>query len=180
MRRNLGDFPNYEAMNREAELVPAGSEGVVVLPFGNGAERMLLNRDVGSVISGVNFNRHHKGHLLRAAQEGVVFSFRYGMEIMRQTGIELQVIKAGRENMFLSNIFGQSLANSTGVTIELFNTNGAAGAARGAGIGTGYYSRPEDAFSQLKCVGRFEPVQSEIQNMQFAYERWLEVLKSNL
>lgn len=177
MRRNTGDYPDYEAMNQLAAQIPSGSEGLVVLPFGNGAERMLRNREVGSVVSGLDFNRHQKGHLLRASQEGVVFSFKYGMEIMRQTGIALQIIKAGRENMFLSSLFGQSLANATGVTIELYNTNGATGAARGAGIGAGYFTGVSDAFLSLERVGMYEPENSALQPMQEAYEAWLKVLQ---
>ncbi len=178
MNKNVGNKSySYEQMNELAAGIPTGSEGLSVLPFGNGAERVLGNRNIGSQICGVDFNRHSQGHLFRAAQEGIVFSFKYGMEILKGIGIEAKVIRAGRANMFLSPVFRETLANVTGVTIELYNTDGAAGAARGAGVGIGYYTSFAEAFSGLKKLEQVEPDLQEKDRINEAYQIWESNLK---
>lgn len=173
MKRNVAPKGiGYEEMNRIASEAPIGAEGVSILPFGNGAERMLENREVGCSIHGINFNRHSKAHLLRAAQEGIVFSFAYGIEIMQQMGMEVTKIHAGRANMFLSPLFRDTLAGVTGATIELFDTDGSVGAAKGAGIGAGIYASPQEAFSTLRRLQVIEPNSSDVPAYRVAYERW--------
>lgn len=172
MKRLAGENLSYEQMNQLASEVGIGSQGVSVLPFGNGAERVLNNKNVGSVINGVNFNIHQKGHLFRAAQEGIVFSFKYGMDIMQNIGINASVIRAGKANMFLSPIFRDTLAGVTGATIELYNTDGSVGAARGAGVGAGHYKSFAEAFSNLKKLEVVEPDRSKAGQYQEAYENW--------
>lgn len=173
MKRNVApEGIGYEEMNRIASEAPIGAEGVSILPFGNGAERMLENREVGCSIHGINFNRHSKAHLLRAAQEGIVFSFAYGIEIMQQMGMEVTKIHAGRANMFLSPLFRDTLAGVTGATIELFDTDGSVGAAKGAGIGAGIYASPQEAFSTLRRLQVIEPNSSDVPAYRAAYERW--------
>ena len=161
-------------MNRVAAKAPIGSDGLVVLPFGNGAERMLENCDPGSSIHGLNFNIHTQAHLLRAEQEGIAFAFAYGMEVMRDMGMEISKIRAGQANLFLSPLFRQALAGTTGATIELCDTDGAAGAARGAGIGAGIYQNAEEALSTLRIVDTFEPQDAEAYRK--AYEVWKRTL----
>ncbi len=178
MNKNIGNKNfSYEQMNELAGNIPIGSEGLSVLPFGNGAERVLGNRNIGSQICGLDFNRHSQGHLFRAAQEGIVFSFRYGMDILRGIGIDAKVIRAGKANMFLSQVFRETLANVSGVSIELYNTDGAAGAARGAGVGSGYYSSFTDAFSGLKKLESVEPDQNKKQQIDDSYQLWEDNLK---
>lgn len=176
LKRLAGEKMSYEDLNRLAESIPVGAEGVTILPFGNGSERVLNNRDVNSLFSGINFNIHHKGHLLRAAQEGIVFAFKYGMDIMQSTGIHPSVIRAGNANMFLSPIFRNTLAGITGATIELYNTDGSVGAARGAGIGSGYYKSFNEAFSNLNKLETIEPDNSGSRLYRETYERWKSVL----
>lgn len=172
MKRMTAENLSYEEMNSLAASVPVGSEGLVVLPFGNGAERVLNNKNIGSQMAGINFNIHQKGHLLRAAQEGIVFSFKYGMEIMQNIGINASVIRAGKANMFLSPIFRDTLAGVTGATIELYNTDGSVGAARGAGVGAGYYKSFAEAFSNLKKLETISPDSTKSAVYQDAYENW--------
>lgn len=172
MKRMVAENLSYEEMNELAASVAIGSEGVNILPFGNGAERVLNNNDIGSLIKGVNFNIHGKGHLLRAAQEGIVFSFNYGMEIMKGIGIHASVIRAGKANMFLSPIFRDTLAGVSGATIELYNTDGSVGAARGAGVGSGYYKSFNEAFTNLKKLETIEPDRSKENQYKEAYENW--------
>ena len=155
-KRLLGDL-SYEEMNALAESAPVGSDGITVLPFGNGAERMLGNRKVGAQIAGLDFNRHDRAHICRAVQEGIVFSFMYGMEAMKETGIEIKTIRAGFANMFMSDVFCQTLAGVSGATIELYETDGSLGAARGAGIGAGIYGSFEEAFQTLEKRKVIEP-----------------------
>ena len=145
-----------------------------ILPFGNGAERMLGNKDTGCSIHGVNFNRHGKAHLLRAAQEGIVFSFQYGIEIMEKMGIPVKMIHAGKANMFLSPIFRETLAGVSGAVIELYDTDGSVGAAKGAGIGAGIYRDHNEAFATLEKLAVITPTNES--EYRAAYENW----KSNL
>jgi len=175
MHRNVCPNLSYNEMNEVASQAPIGSDGLVVLPFGNGAERMLENCDPGSSIHGLNFNIHTQAHLLRAEQEGIAFAFAYGMEVMRGMGMEISTIRAGQANLFLSPLFRQALAGTTGATIELCDTDGAAGAARGAGIGAGIYQNAEEALSTLRIVDTFEPQDAEAYRK--AYEVWKKELK---
>jgi xylulokinase len=171
---------SYDEMNRIASEIPVGSDGLTVLPFGNGAERMLGNKNIGAIISGTSFNTHHRGHLLRASQEGIVFSFKYGMDIMQETGINPAVIRAGNANMFLSPVFRTTLANVTGATIELYDTDGSVGAAKGAGVGAGIYHSFDEAFRSLKKIAMIEPSKSEESASKAAYEVWKQVLLKNI
>ena len=171
MKRNVApEGISYSDMNDLAALAPIGSAGVSILPFGNGAERMLENQEVGSSIHGVNFNVHSKAHLLRAAQEGIVFSFKYGIEIMEQMGMNVSKIHAGHANMFLSPIFRNTLAGVTGAVIDLYDTDGSVGAAKGAGIGAGIYKDNKEAFSTLEKLAVIEP--SDTEAYRNAYEVW--------
>ena len=171
MKRNAApEGISYAQMNDLAATAPIGSAGVSILPFGNGAERMLENREVGSSIHGVNFNIHSQAHLLRAAQEGIVFSFKYGIEVMEQMGMNVNKIHAGHANMFLSPIFRNTLAGVTGAVIELYDTDGSVGAAKGAGIGAGIYKDNTEAFSTLEKLAVIEP--SDTQEYKGAYEVW--------
>lgn len=173
IRKNVApEGISYADMNALASEVPIGSGGVSILPFGNGAERMLENREAGCSVHGINFNVHGRGHLLRAAQEGIVFSFKYGIDIMEQMGMPVRKIHAGHANMFLSPVFRDTLAGVTGAVIELYDTDGAAGAARGAGIGAGIYKDNREAFSTLECLGVIEPSAADSMAYADAYQVW--------
>lgn len=171
---------SYADMNTLADKAPIGSDGLVILPFGNGAERVLCNREIGSSIHGLNFNVHGKHHMARAAQEGIVFSFKYGIEIMEQMGMTVDKIHAGKANMFLSPIFRDTLAGVTGATIELFDTDGSVGSAKGAGIGAGIYSSAAEAFQTLERLSVIEPHEADRQAYAEAYQRWKECLEKEL
>ena len=166
----------YAEMNDLAESVPVGAEGLSIIPFGNGAERVLQNQNPGASISGINFNIHTKAHLLRAAQEGIAFSFAYGMDIMAQMGMEIKTIKAGHANLFLSPLFRRTLASVTGATIELYETDGAVGAAKGAGIGAGIYKDHNEAFTTLRHMATVKP-EADSAPYKAAYQKWVEALK---
>ncbi|NCC10970.1 MAG: carbohydrate kinase [Bacteroidia bacterium] len=168
---------SYEEMNRLAGQAPIGSGGITVLPFGNGAERLLSNKEVGCSLHGVDFNHHNRTHLLRAAQEGIVFSFKYGIEVMKQMGLSVSKIHAGRANMFLSPIFRETLAGVTGAVIELYDTDGAVGAAKGAGIGAGIYRTPTEAFASLQKWTVVEPDVLHREAYEEAYQLWVDRLK---
>lgn len=168
---------SYGDINNLAETAPVGGEGLSVIPFGNGAERVLQNKNIGASIHGINFNIHTKAHILRAAQEGIAFSFAYGMEIMQQMGMEITTIKAGHANLFLSPLFRRTLAAVTGATIELYETDGSVGAAYGAGIGAGIYKDSDDAFKTLKHISTEKPVK-ETAEYKAAYELWKQRLEA--
>lgn len=181
IKRNVApEGISYNEMNTLASKAPIGSAGVSILPFGNGAERMLENREINCSIRGLNFNTHGKHHIVRAAQEGIVFSFKYGIDIMEQMGIPVKVIHAGHANMFLSSIFRDTLAGITGATIELFDTDGAVGAAKGAGIGAGIYSDHNEAFATLEKLDVIEPNVAKKQEYQDAYQAWKHRLEKSM
>ncbi|MFC2439538.1 MAG: xylulokinase [Segatella maculosa] len=180
MHRNVTSDLSYSEMNDLAASVPVGSEGVKIIPFGNGAERVLGNKEVGCSVHGVNFNKHGRAHLARAAQEGIVFSFCYGMEIMQQMGMKLNKIHAGRANMFLSPLFRETLANVSGATIELYETDGSVGAAKGAGMGAGIYKDHDEAFSTLKRLAIIAPEESRREEYIEAYRKWKDILEKIL
>ena len=167
---------SYAEMNDLAESVPVGAEGLSVIPFGNGAERILENENPGASMHGINFNIHTKAHIVRAAQEGIAFSFAYGTEIMKQMGMEITTIKAGHANLFLSPLFRKTLAAVTGATIELYETDGSVGAAKGAGIGAGIYKDSDEAFSTLKLRAVEHPVAENADYIE-AYNRWKKYIK---
>jgi xylulokinase len=167
---------SYVDMNNLASEIEIGSNGVSIIPFGNGAERVLENKEINCSINGVNFNIHDKRHLIRAAQEGIVFSFKYGIDIMEQIGIPVQKIHAGHANMFLSKIFRDTLAGVTGATIELYDTDGSVGAAKGAGMGAGIYKDNTEAFASLKKIEVIEPDNAKRVQYLEAYDRWKNIL----
>ena len=180
VHRNITPDISYAEMNDLAATVPIGSEGVTIIPFGNGAERVLENREIGCSVNGLNFNKHNKAHLVRAAQEGIVFSFCYGMEIMQQMGMDIQKIHAGKANMFLSPLFRNTLAGVSGATIELYDTDGSVGAAKGAGIGAGIYKDNNEAFATLDKLEVIEPDQAKRSEYLAAYENWKKTLEKNI
>ncbi len=180
LKRTLGNTMSYGQMNDAAAEAPVGCDGLTFLPFGNGAERMLGNADPGAVMQGLSFNRHNTSHLCRAVQEGIVFAFMYGIEVMRETGMDPTVIRAGNTNLFQSVLFRQLLADVTGARIELYDTDGSVGAARGAGIGAGIYASPVDAFSTLSRINCTEPDPGHAVPTQDAYARWCSRLEANL
>lgn len=178
VHRNITPDISYADMNELASQVAIGSEGVKIIPFGNGAERVLENQEVGCSIRGLNFNKHNRAHIVRASQEGIVFSFCYGMEIIQEMGMDIKKIHAGKANMFLSPIFRDTLAGVSGATIELYETDGSAGAAKGAGIGAGIYKDHDEAFSTLKKLAVIEPAESNRAAYLEAYAEWKKELKT--
>ena len=179
-KRNIApDGISYAAMNDLAAQAPVGSAGVTVLPFGNGAERVLENRQTGCSFHGINFNIHNRSHMLRAAQEGIVFSFMYGMEVMESIGMKINRIHAGHANMFLSPIFRDTLAGVSGAIIDLYDTDGAVGAAKGAGIGAGIYRNNTEAFASLVKLDEIHPASDRTPYID-AYARWKKCLQATL
>lgn len=181
VRRNVApEGISYSEMNDMMANVPIGSEGVSIIPFGNGAERVLENKEIGCSVHGINFNKHGKAHVMRAAQEGIVFSFCYGMEVMQQMGMDIRKIHAGKANMFLSDVFRNTLAGVSGATIELYETDGSVGAAKGAGMGCGIYKDNNEAFASLKKLSVIEPDERYRSEYLEAYTMWKENLQKSL
>lgn len=174
--RQMTGNPGYDEMNALAAKAPAGARGLQIYPFGNGAERILANKETGAVFNKLNFNIHSREHLLRAGQEGIVFALKYGMDIMTGMGLQIHRVRAGQANMFLSPLFREVFANTANVVIELYNTDGAQGAARAAGIGAGCYTE-EDAFKGMECLATIEPDANLQRQYSEIYQHWLEGMK---
>ena len=179
-RSIAADGVSYDEMNRMAAAVPIGSDGLVILPFGYGAERTLRNRDIGASIHNLSFNIHGRSHLMRAAQEGIIFALFHGFEIMRDMGVRAKTVRAGNANMFLSPLFGQMFATVTGAKVEIYDTDGSQGAARGAGVGAGIYINFDEAFAGLNLVKSFEPDPAQKEEYRRAYSAWHKVLSREL
>ena len=179
-RRNVTPDLGYAEMNDLAATAPVGSDGLTVLPFGNGAERVLENRNIGARFAGLDLVRHTRAHILRAEQEGIAFSFKYGIDIMKDLGLKPDVIRAGMANTFLSPIFRTTLATITGARIELFDTDGALGAARGAALGAGIYADAAEAFATLTKVATVQPDPEWKAPLDEAYARWKSELENSI
>jgi len=180
LQKNATDKLTYEQMNKIARKAPVGSDGLAILPYGNGAERTLKDKNIGASIHGLNFNSHNRAHLLRAAQEGIVFALNYGLSIMENMNVKVNTVRAGHANMFLSPLFATAFATVTDATVELYNTDGSQGAARGAGIGTGIYKNYKDAFVGLDCKQKIQPDKSLQLAYKQAYQKWLNILENTL
>lgn len=172
VKNNIFKGQSYELINEAAAAVSPGSEGLLIYPFGNGAERVLGNIDRGATICNLHFNRHQSSHIARAAQEGIVYSLAYGMEIMTEMGLHLKTVRAGFANMFLSEVFTQAFASVTGALIELYNTDGAMGAARAAGLGAKIYKEPSECFTGMKIIRSVEPDLTVRDRYREAYQQW--------
>lgn len=175
-----GAAVDYAVLNELAETSPIGSDGLVVLPYGNGAERTLENQELGASVHGLQFTRHGRSHLIRASQEGVAFALVYGMRIMQDAGVPIERVRAGRANMFLSPIFREVFATTSGVPVELYDTDGAEGAARGAGLGAGLYGSPAQAFAGLERLEVIEPDRAKEAAYRQAFDHWHAVLSEQL
>lgn len=172
VRDVISPSTKYDEINKEAEQVNIGCEGLRILPFGNGAERMLNNRLTGAHFLNFDLNHHTKHHIFRAAQEGIAYSFRYGLDIMRENGMNPKLIRAGKANMFLSPLFSEAFTNITNCTVELYNTDGSVGAARGAGLGLGYYKNYKEAFSGMEKLSVIKPDKKKKQVYEEVYQLW--------
>ncbi|MEL6559991.1 MAG: FGGY family carbohydrate kinase [Bacteroidota bacterium] len=175
-----GDILTYEKMNKMAKSVEAGSEGLQIYPFGNGAERILKNRAIGAWMEGINFNIHSEAHIFRAAQEGIVFALNYGLQIMRDMQVNAKVVRAGEANMFLSPVFREVFVNTTGCVLELYNTDGSLGAARAAAVGLGIFNSIEESFRDFHYESCYEPDPQLMKRYNDLYESWLESLNKKL
>ena len=171
---------DYKQMDNYSSRAPAGSEGLLIFPFGNGAERTLENQNIGAIIQKLDFNIHDKKHLLRASQEGIIFALKYGLELMNNMGLKISTIKAGKANQFSSVIFQEIFSTITGVKLKIYNTDGSQGAARGAGLGAGIFKTSEDAFVGLSVDSIVHPNTSLMGLYQDIYLDWLSLLKKNL
>ncbi len=177
-RKNMGSL-SYNEMNNLAMSTEIGAEGLTMLPFGNGAERILENKNIGAHLEGLHFNLHSRAHVFRAIQEGIACSMRYGIDIMKSMNLNPKTIKAGSANLFLSKLFQKAIANLTNTTIELYDTDGAQGAARAAGIGLGFYSE-ETAFEGLGLIKKIRPDKTEQERFEEVYDKWQKVLNCHL
>ncbi|NQZ45207.1 MAG: carbohydrate kinase [Flavobacteriaceae bacterium] len=169
------DIDSYDQMNALASTIDVGSDGLILIPFGNGAERMLLNQEVGTRLLNLDLNRHQKGHVCRAALEGIAFAFVYGFEIMQKDGVDPKVIRAGNDNLFRSAIFANTVATMLDKEIEIYDTTGAVGAARACILQNGDY----DAFTAVMGndhVMTFMPLDNK-EPYREAYRKWKEELK---
>jgi xylulokinase len=171
-----GATPSYPQLNDLAQQAPVGSDGLLFHPFGNGAERIFQNKNLGAQLRNLDFNRHGLGHMVRAAQEGIVFSLNQGFDVLKSLGGSCNLVRAGKGNMFLSDVFTQTFANTTQAAVELLETDGAEGAARAAAMGSGFYTSAKETFGGLKRTTLVEPQLNLSAQYQDAYQAWVNLL----
>jgi xylulokinase len=174
---NNNNLPDYELLNSMSAKVNPGADGLYSYPFGNGAERILQNKEINASIHGLNLISHTPEHMVRAVKEGIVYAMNYGLEIMEAMQLKSKIVRAGKANLFLSPVFREIFVNTTNTVLELFETNGADGAARGAAVGTGFYSNTKEAFDKLECLDRLEPDTRLTERYKSLYSDWKENLK---
>lgn len=178
VKNQFGSELTYAEMNEQGAKIKVGCDGLCILPFGNGAERMLENKQVGAHFLNIDFNLHTPAHIFRAVQEGIAFAFRYGLDIMRENGMNPAIIRAGKANLFQSALFTEAFVNATGVKVELYENDGSVGAALGAGIGAGIFSSAKEAFMQFKVIKTIEPKNEK--EYDLIYEEWKGLLEEKL
>jgi xylulokinase len=177
-RKVCGENSSYREMDQLAATIKPGSDGLFILPFGNGAERMLQNKIIGAQMKNIDLNKHTKAHIFRAVQEGIAFAFRYGLDIMRENNLHPTIIRAGKANLFLSDVFIRSFVNATGVAVELYENDGSVGSALGAGIGARIYKTNGDAYTNFKPLQKYEPTNVEL--YERLYQQWKKLLEMHL
>lgn len=177
LKDNIGGGIGYQEMNSKASKIAIGSDGLVMMPFGNGSERMLQNQLYGGEVLGLDFNIHSQSHLFRAGQEGIVFSMKYGFDLMKDLGVVPSVIRAGHANMFLSEVFTETMVNVTQVPVEMYDTHGAKGAALGSGVGAGVFASIAEAMAGLTLLKVIEPNVAQKEEYAIAYGNWFSKLK---
>ncbi len=180
LKHNVAAGLDYEEMNNLSVKVKPGSDGLFILPYGNGAERTLQNKNIGASMHNINFNIHKKEHFLTAAQESIVFAMNYGFDVMKKIGVKIEKIRAGYANMFLSPVFRNIFVNTCNVPLELYSTDGSQGAARGAGIGSGVYKSFKDAFAGLQKIKTESPQKNMVKVYGEVYKKWEKILKTLL
>ena len=173
-----GNEHTYQHLNQIAEQVPVGSDGLIFHPFGNGSERIFPEYNGASQLLGLDFNRHELSHMIRAAQEGIVFALNRGFEVMKELGGHCDLIRVGHGNLFLSDIFAQAFINTTQTPLEIFDTDGAEGAARGAALGAGFYTSEAEAFIGLTRMRSIEPDSDRFDEYQQAYHAWMSAIEN--
>ena len=179
VREQFG-ISSYQELNKIARESKTGANGLLFFPYGNGAERTLNNSNPGASILNLDLNKHNVTDIIRAVQEGIVFSMNYGFGIMESMGLEHSIVRAGHTNMFLSNLFSQTFSNTTGLELQLYDTTGAEGAARGAALGAGIFTSTDDAFSSLKIKAVYESNVDERKILMDRYDQWLEHLRNKI
>ncbi|WP_069659464.1 xylulokinase [Arcticibacter eurypsychrophilus] len=177
-KNTFGHGLSYADINHKAGAIAIGSAGLRILPFGNGAERMLNNKLIGAQFHHIDLNLHTADHIFRAVQEGIAFAFRYGLDIMRENGMYPTVIRAGKANLFQSALFAEAFVNATNVPVELYDNDGSVGAALGAGIGVGVFGSEKEAFQNNKAIQLIEPGKSEF--YEPVYQDWKKILQEQL
>lgn len=170
------DSITYESLNALVSKAKPGAAGIKFYPFGNGAERILENKMIYAQVHGIDFNLHKAEHLVRAGMEGIVYALMLGFDIMKDNDFKVESIKAGHANLFLSKEFRGMFANITQTPVELYDTDGAAGAARGAALGYDYYSDFKETFESLKKIDHIEPDVERMKQYEELYNEWKQSL----
>ena len=176
LKQNFFSNLSYPEMNALGAKSPIGSNGLICNPFGNGSERIFNNKTIGGSWHNLDFNRHSNADMIRSSQEGIAFAMVYGLELLETTGIKPTHLKAGLANMYLSDIFSNAIVNASHVGLELMESDGAYGAALGAGVGLGYYHTPNEAVNKIKRIKEVHPSKDTNDQTQEAYALWKENL----
>ena len=140
----------YGALDEEAATVPAGSEGLVFLPYLTGERSPHPDPTARGAFVGLTIG-HDRRHLTRAVLEGVAFGLRDGLDQIISTGIPAPRQVRASGGGIASPVWRQILADVLDAEIATVSTTeGAAfGAAMLAAVGAGWFARVDEAVDRV-------------------------------
>ncbi|MHA9739140.1 xylulokinase [Robinsoniella peoriensis] len=170
---------SLDQLNEIAQETPPGSDGVVFLPYMAGERSPIWDPNAKGVYYGLDFNKT-KGHMVRAAMEGVAFSLKHNLDIAEDTGAKVEELRAmgGSANSLL---WTQIKSDITGkpIVVPSSDTATTLGAVILAGVGVGVYKDFEEAVHMtVKLTRRHEPDMEKHRLYQKNYETYLELYES--
>ena len=170
---------SFAEMDREADAIPAGAEGLIFLPYMAGERSPIWNPNAKGVYFGLDFAKT-RAHMIRASLEGVGFSLQHNIEIARQAGAPVSRLRAmgGAAN---SRVWTQIKSDITGKPIDVPSSDTATtlGAAILAGVATGVYPSFEQAVATTVKVQRtHKPNKANHSVYKKSYQEYLEIYKS--
>lgn len=175
-RRVLG--ASWEEVYDEAFAVPAGSEGASFLPHLSGERTPHLDPGARGAWTGLGLG-HGRGHLLRAALEGVAFALREGLEALEEAGVsapELRLAGGGATREPWRRLLANVLERPLRLLPETAAANASArGAALLAGVASGIYASVEDTFTLAPELQRTVYPDVEASHYGAAYARYKEI-----
>ena len=168
-----GTPPTYDVLTAEADSVPPGSDGLTFLPYLTGERTPHADSNARGAFVGMHTG-HHRGHLVRAVMEGVVYALRDSLELMRDLGVdatEAVAVGGGARSTF----WRQMQADVLDVPVVTVGPSGGApyGAAVLAAVGSDAFPSVKEACQTwIRPLDRIEPSPETTTPYADAYHRY--------